>query len=417
MKRSIALDAARLFGALAVIACPSYAQLVTSDLTTGSTPNDLVNQLLGGSVTISNVTFVGANTAAGTFSGGTGILGFDAGIMLSSGDIANAKPIGGLNNFDDISADNQLNGDADLDALIPGYTTFDASVLEFDFECPSLQVISFEYVFSSDEYNEYVNSPFNDVFGFFVNGVNVALLPDGVTPVSINNVNGGNPFGTGASNPQYFINNDCDDLSVGGLFPCVPFIQLEMDGRTVVLTVFTNVKPGPNHIKLAVADAGDHVLDSNVFIKAHTFTCGPPCPRPANYCTAKINSLGCEPEIEMTDSPSASGLTVCELEANFVLANKDGIFFHSTVGPRAAPFHGGYLCLQPPIKRHAVRISVGAGVTCDGRFEEDFNAYIAAGIDPALIAGAQVWVQHWSRDPAAAFTDSLTDAVVATICP
>ena len=31
-----------------------------------------------------------------------------------------------------------------------------------------------------------------------------------------------------------------------------------------------------NHIKLAIADAGDHVLDSNVFIRAQSFTCTPP---------------------------------------------------------------------------------------------------------------------------------------------
>ena len=44
-------------------------------------------------------------------------------------------------------------GDADLDARIPGFTTNDACVLEFDFECEKLQIISFQYVFTSDEYN------------------------------------------------------------------------------------------------------------------------------------------------------------------------------------------------------------------------------------------------------------------------
>ncbi len=417
MNRKHIVGVARFAGALAALAAPSFAQIVTTDLSSGATPTGMINTLLGGVVNISNVVYTGTGVAAGTFTGGTNILGFDAGIVLGSGSIGGVTAVGGLNNADDTTTDNAMPGDPDLDTLIPGYTTYDAAVLEFDFECSTLQQISFEYTFSSEEYNEWVNSPYNDVFGFFVNGVNVALLPDKVTPVSINNVNGGNPFGTGASNPSFYINNDCDDLSVGGVFPCVPFIQTEMDGRTVVLTVDTAVHSGVNHIKLAIADAGDHVLDSNVFIKAHTFSCGPPCPRPVVYCTAKTNSLGCEPEIEMTDSPSATNLTVCQLEAQFVLANKPGIFFHGTTGAYAAPFHGGFMCVKPPIKRHQVHTSVGLGVTCDGQFEEDFNAYIASGKDPALVAGASVWVQAWSRDPNASFTDSLTDAVSATICP
>jgi len=32
--------------------------------------------------------------------------------------------------------------------------------------------------------------------------------------------------------------------------------------------------PGINHIKLAVADTSDHILDSNVFIRGESFACG-----------------------------------------------------------------------------------------------------------------------------------------------
>jgi hypothetical protein len=227
---------------------------------------------------VTNVPYSGAPVAAGTVSGGTGIIGFANGVILSSGCIANVVAQGGMNNFNDITCDNQQPGDPDLDGLIPGYSTFDRCVLEFDFECENLQVISFEYVFSSEEYNEYANTSFNDVFGFFVNGVNMALLPDNVTPVSINNVNCGNPVGdTSAHNCAYFVNNSCQgppglpDLP----FPCTPDLQTEMDGMTVKLTVFTSVAPGVNHIKLAIADAGDPVLDSNVFIRTQSFNCTP----------------------------------------------------------------------------------------------------------------------------------------------
>lgn len=242
--------------------------IVTTDLNT-LTPNDLVQALIGfgpDAPIISNVTYTGANIAAGTFTSGTGIIGFEDGIILSSGNIASVV---GPNLLDDVTTDNGLPGDTDLDGLIPGYETFDATVLEFDFECEQLQVISFQYVFASDEYNEYVNSEYNDVFGFFLNGVNIALLPDNVTPVAINNVNCDNPYNPpNGNNCGLYINNDLDDG--GGA------IDTEMDGMTVVLTATAPVNPGVNHIRLAIADAGDHVLDSDVFIKGESFVCAPP---------------------------------------------------------------------------------------------------------------------------------------------
>jgi hypothetical protein len=237
----------------------AWGQLTTTDLNT-QTSEDLVNKLLGSGITTSNISYTGATHSAGTFSGGTGIIGFEEGIILSSGNISNVI---GPNTSDAITANNGLPGDADLGTLIPGYTTYDATILEFDF-IPYSDVISFQYVFTSDEYNEYTNTAFNDVFGFFLNGVNVALLPGTSIAVSINNVNGGNPLGTAASNPQYYINND---LSDGG-----GSVDTEMDGLTVVFSVDAQVNPEEtNHIKLAIADAGDRILDSNVFLKAESF--------------------------------------------------------------------------------------------------------------------------------------------------
>lgn len=233
--------------------------IVTNDLNSGLTPTDLVNNLLGGGVSVSNVVYTGANCAAGTFSGGTGIIGFESGIILSSGNISNVI---GPNDSPSKTTDNGLPGDASLDALIPGYTTYDASVLEFDF-VPTSSVITFQYQFGSEEYPEYVNSPFNDVFGFFLNGVNLALIPGTTTPVSINNVNNGNPSGnypSFATNPNYFIDNTAGTLNT------------QLDGLTVVFSATAQVNAGvANHIKLAIADAGDHVLDSDVFIQASSF--------------------------------------------------------------------------------------------------------------------------------------------------
>jgi hypothetical protein len=288
--------------------------LTTTDLNT-ITATDVVNALIGAgpnAPTISNVTVTGVNHAVGTFAGGTGIIGFENGIILSSGNIASVP---GPNFYDNVTTNNGLPGDPDLDGLIPGYQTYDATVLEFDFECPTLLVISFQYVFTSDEYNEYVNSPFNDVFGFFVNGTNIALLPDLVTPVAINTVNCNNPYAppTGA-NCGLYINNDVSDG--GGA------INTEMDGLTVVFTATTAVNPGINHIKLAIADAGDEILDSNVFIKGESFLCVPP-PPPA---TLDIHPTSCPNPVNVKSkgvTPAAilgtEGFDVSEIDVSTLL--------------------------------------------------------------------------------------------------
>jgi hypothetical protein len=181
--------------------------------------NNLAQNLVGAGVSISNVTYSGATAASGYFSGGTAAgIGIESGIVLTSGFASNLN--GSANTSSGITGNNGLGGYAPLNALIPGFTTFDATVLGFDFTTAS-DAAYFSYVFGSDEYNEYVGSSFNDVFGFFLNGTaitdNVALLPGG-TPVSINNVNNG-------ANSGYYIDN------AGGALP------LEYDGLTVPLQV------------------------------------------------------------------------------------------------------------------------------------------------------------------------------------
>ena len=270
--------------------------LGTQDLNSGLTPANLVAALLGPGVSVFNVTYHGANVAAGTFAGGTGIVGFESGVILSSGNVAYVP---GPNTQDDSTADNMLGCDPDLNTLIPGYTTFDASVLEFDFECQGTQVIAFQYVFTSEEYNEWVNTAYNDVFGFFLNGANIALVPGGGgLAVSINNVNCGNPYNPpGGSFCNLHINNDCDDIPPGG-FPCAGARDTQMDGLTVVLTATGVLNPGLNHIKLAVADAGDHILDSNLFIQGQSFACGQPtcacCHTPTLTCQDYVFQADCQ---------------------------------------------------------------------------------------------------------------------------
>ena len=232
--------------------------LIVTPLGGAVTPTDLVNSLLGSGVTATNITYTGANSAGGLFTGGTGIVGIESGVILSSG---TAADVVGPNDSNSQTTDQGTPGDAGLTALA-GVPTHDASILEFDF-VPQGANLSFTYVFGSEEYNEFVNSGVNDVFAFFLNGQNVAVLPNTTIPVSIDTVNL-------TSNSQFYINNarPTDPSPAPG-----PLLDTQMDGLTVALTVQATVNPGVvNHIKLAIADGGDSILDSNVLIQSGSFS-------------------------------------------------------------------------------------------------------------------------------------------------
>jgi hypothetical protein len=247
----------------------------------GVTPQALVAAIVGSGVSFSNVTYTGSNCGGGLFSGGAGSIGLGTGTVLGTGSVQSGdascngqKGVEGPNQSTSNSGNNNTPGDPQLSQLA-GQTanppqasapTFDAAILEFDF-VPTGPTLSFNYVFSSDEYNEFVHSQFNDVFGFFVNGTNCALVPGTNLPVTINSVNGGNPLGTNPNNPQYYRNNDAQPG---------PF-DTEMDGMTTVFTCQANVNSGAtNHIKLAIADTEDAIYDSNVFLQGGSFSAPPP---------------------------------------------------------------------------------------------------------------------------------------------
>jgi hypothetical protein len=239
------------------------------DVDTTLSATELATMLVGPGVEVDEATFTGDDEAAGsfTFTDST-VVGFGQGIVLSSG---RAEEAVGPNRSDSTSTDFTAPGDADLDAL-SGFPTFDAAVLEFDF-VPTANQVVFYYAFASDEYPEWVNTSFNDVFAFFVNDVNYAVVrqtagdPESpFVPVAVNNINNSNPVQDPPPPPMradLFRANYYDPE--GG--PSV--IDLELDGITEVLTFQAPVIPDEtNHMKLAIADASDGVWDSAVFIQA-----------------------------------------------------------------------------------------------------------------------------------------------------
>ncbi len=140
-----------------------------------------------------------------------------------------------------------------------------------------------------------------------------------------------------------------------------------------------------------------------------------------SYCTAKLNSSGCSPSIHASGAPSASAGSGFAITAANVLNNKSGLFFYSSNGQQAAPFQGGTLCVKLPLKRTALQSSNGNPPPndCSGSYSIDFNAYVASGVDPALVAGSTIDGQYWARDPgfSAPNNTSLSNALHVTLSP
>ncbi len=247
-----------------VFALKASAQLnITSAQQSGNWASYYVEEvLLGSGVEAFNATFTTDSAQIGEFTSNNTSINMAYGLILGTGDVLDAP---GPNTSGSTSSGLGVPGDNDL-FLLGGNTSFDAAILEFDF-VPAGDTVRFNYIFASEEYNEFVNAGVNDAFGFFLSGpgisggqgyandaVNIALIPGTNTGVSINTVNLG-------SNSAYYINND--QLNSG---------TLEYDGLTVKLQASYPVNcTDTYHIKLAIGDGGDGVWDSGVFLEGGSF--------------------------------------------------------------------------------------------------------------------------------------------------
>jgi len=271
---------------LLIIALQSRAQLTTS---TVMTPAQLVqNVLLGPGITATNITYTGSALARGTFNGAASNLGISSGVLLATGKILNA--IGPNNNSGNTTVFN-LAGDPDLNIITSPSSSHDAAVLEFDF-IPRTDTVKFRYIFGSEEYMEYVNSPplpatVNDGFGFFISGpgisgpfsnssVNIAVIPGTTLPVTMYNLSLNN------HSAYYFDNGNGQGT---GTAPDGATVQY--DGFTVPLTATSYVQCGQTyHIKIAIGDGYDWSNDSGVFLEEGSFSSSENIPITSNMYVA-----------------------------------------------------------------------------------------------------------------------------------
>jgi len=242
---------------------------------TALTPNQLIQNFIGGGVTVSNITYTGGVTSKGSFSNGnTTNLGLNSGILLCTG---YASQIPNPATYF-MSTNLGLGGDANLNTVNNGVQTYDASILQFDF-VPLSDTIKFRYVFGSEEYPDYICSHFNDVFAFFISGpnpaggtytnYNIALIPGTSMPVSVNSVNSGTPGGG-------FNSSGCQSLSYSSYYVNNAGINgttISFGGFTTPLMAKCHVYPCQTyHLKMAVADGYNGLYDSGVFLEANSFS-------------------------------------------------------------------------------------------------------------------------------------------------
>ena len=210
----------------------------------------MAEEIFGDPTRIVNAEYTGDNRSSGIYTGadGTspGVAPADSGVILSTGlaqDFTNSDGSNDTNQRTNTSTD--TNGE-DNNALFngtAGTNTFDASYLTIDFNGNAGELLTIDFVLSSEEYPEFLS--YNDAIGVWVNGVE-AQIAVGDGTATIGNIND--------ANENIYVDNRNDDFNT------------EMDGFTVTLTFVVPLQDGVNELIIGIADATDTQYDSNLLI-------------------------------------------------------------------------------------------------------------------------------------------------------
>jgi len=239
---------------LVLLYTEAKAQLSVTDA--GLDGSLLGSNLAGENIVVTNASVSGDIMQSGTFTFIGDDLGVNSGVILSTGNINFAL---GPNQSQNTSTGYGGPGNALLTELAES-STHDAVVLQFDFEVQT-DMIEFNYVFLSEEYNEFVNTGFNDVFAFYISGPgidgeeNLAVVPGTTTPVSINTINNETFW-------QFYVDNEYEPFAA----------NIEFDGFTTLMKAQkTGLIPCETYtLKLMIADAGDSAYDAAVLLQENS---------------------------------------------------------------------------------------------------------------------------------------------------
>lgn len=245
-----------------VAACVLFSlnSIAQISVTAQSNATLLAQYLAGQNISVYNATLLGSTLQSGYFTYTGGMLETSSGVILSTGNVADAL---GPNNSENTTSSMNQPGDAALTALA-GYSTFDRVELKFDFQVQS-DYVEFSYIFASEEYNEFVNTQYNDVFAFYISGPgivgekNLAVVPTTNVPVTINSINNGSFW-------QFYNDNELGLLTN----------HVEFDGYTTKMkAVASGLIPCSNYtLRLVIADGSDQSYDSWVLLQENSLVQG-----------------------------------------------------------------------------------------------------------------------------------------------
>lgn len=265
---------------VAVMPLYSYAQAINVNTSTHSVPSLVTDVLINSPCTqVSNISWrtgtnFGLSNGIGYFENTNPSFPMQSGVILSTGDVANAP---GPNNSTLSDGNNAAwVGDTDLENVLQQagiqMNSVNATVLEFDF-IPVSANFSFDFLFASEEYGNF-QCDFSDAFAFLLTNqnsgqtTNLAVIPNTNTPISVLTIrdflyNSSCP----SVNPEYF-----QSFNGGSEAMASP---INYNGETVVFQATSTLIPNtPYHIKLVIADRSDYQFDSAIFLSSNSFNVG-----------------------------------------------------------------------------------------------------------------------------------------------
>ena len=237
-------------------------------------PRFLVERLLispKSDIQVENVKYTGNDWSIGAFSNPSKYNLLKRGIIMSTGHVEDAV---GPNDRGNVGRRMGKAGDRSLERLASG-PTFDACKLSFEFISAS-DSIYFRYFFASEEYPEYVNKDVNDIFTFELENLstgvskNLAVVGDKNELVTVDNINS-------RKNAEYYIENAywnphnleqwMEEPGRGEMA-----LSYQFDGFTNILTTGSSiVRDQKYRITFTIADVGDDLYDSAVFLEEGSF--------------------------------------------------------------------------------------------------------------------------------------------------
>ncbi|MEM6372006.1 MAG: Hint domain-containing protein [Pseudomonadota bacterium] len=221
----------------------------------GTRASDMADAIFGNGVKVISASYTGDDDSAGIFeisrNSDLGTVPGRSGVILSTGNAEDFTNASGEANQDNGTSTNTLglNRDPDFDDAA-GSRTFDASFLDVDF-MPDQDIMTMQFVFSSEEYPEFQNSIFQDFVGVWVNGqlFEMEIGNGDIDPGNVNETN----------NANLYVDNTGDAFNT------------EMDGFTITLSLTMKVNAGElNSIRIGIADVSDSSFDSSLLIAANS---------------------------------------------------------------------------------------------------------------------------------------------------